>query len=248
MMIYPAIDLKDGQCVRLVEGRADQKTVYSSQPAQVALDFQATGARYLHIVDLDGAFRGIPQNGAAIQAIAAAIDIPFQVGGGLRSLEDVKRTLALGAERVIIGTRAVTSPDFVKELLASFGPDQILLGLDARDGKVAVQGWVEVSSLEAVEFGRYMYSLGIRTAVYTDISRDGRLSGPNIEAVKTMLEKTGLRIIASGGVTTLDNIRELKALEPAGIDGAIVGKALYDGKMDLSKALALAAETQKGED
>lgn len=248
MMIYPAIDLKDGQCVRLVEGRADQKTVYSSEPARVALGFQAAGAGYLHIVDLDGAFRGSPQNGAAIQAIAAAIDIPFQVGGGLRSREDVKQALTLGAERVIIGTRAVSSPDFVKELLDSFGPERIVLGLDSRDGKVAVQGWVEVSSLEAVEFGRHMHALGIRTAVYTDISRDGRLSGPNIEAVKSMLEKTGLRIIASGGVSTLDNIRELKVLEPAGIDGAIVGKALYDGKMDLSEALALAAAAQEWED
>lgn len=248
MIIYPAIDLQDGQCIRLVEGRADQKTIYSSEPAQVALEFEAAGARYLHIVDLDGAFCGIPQNGAAIQEIAAAIKIPFQVGGGLRSLQGVKQAIAMGAERVIIGTRAVSSPDFVKELLDSFGPDRIVLGLDARNGKVAVQGWVEVSSLDAVEFGQQMHALGIRTAVYTDISRDGRLSGPNIEAVKTMLEKTGLRIIASGGVSTLDNIRELKALEPSGIDGAIVGKALYDGKMNLSEALALAALPRKRED
>lgn len=247
MMIYPAIDLKDGQCVRLVEGRVEQKTVYSSEPARVALGFQAAGAKYLHIVDLDGAFCGVPQNKAAIQEIAAAVNVPFQVGGGLRSRRDVEEILILGAGRVIIGTRAVSNPAFVEELLASFGPDRILLGLDARDGKVAVEGWAEVSSLDAVEFGQYMYSLGIRTAVYTDISRDGRLSGPNIEAIKTMLEKTNLQIIASGGVSTLDNIRELKALKTGKVEGAIVGKALYDGKLELSEVLALAAQPQMGE-
>ena len=242
MMIYPAIDLKDGHCVRLVEGRAEQKTVYSSDPRQVALDFQAAGAGYLHIVDLDGAFEGLPINRAAIQAIAAAVDIPFQVGGGLRSRQDVEQTLGLGAARVIIGTRAVSSPDFIKELLDSFGPERIVVGIDARDGKVAVQGWVEVSDLDAVEFGRSMYELGIRTAVYTDISRDGKLSGPNLEAIRVMLEQTGLRIIASGGVSSMENIKALKALTHLGIDGAIVGKALYDGKLDLRQALAVAAE------
>ena len=163
MMIYPAIDLKDGHCVRLVEGRVEQKTVYSSDPRQVALDFQAAGAGYLHIVDLDGAFAGLPKNRAAIQAIAAAVDIPFQVGGGLRSLQDVEQTLGLGARRVIIGTRAVSSPDFIKELLDRFGPERIVVGIDARDGRVAVQGWVEVSDLDAVYS---MYELGIRLGLY----------------------------------------------------------------------------------
>jgi phosphoribosylformimino-5-aminoimidazole carboxamide ribotide isomerase len=240
MMIYPAIDLKDGHCVRLVEGRADQKTVYSSDPGQVARDFQAAGAGYLHIVDLDGAFEGLPKNRAAIRAVAAGVEIPFQVGGGLRGIKDVEQTLSLGAARVIIGTRAVTSPDFVKELLDRFGPERIVLGIDARDGKVAVQGWVQVSDLDAVEFGQSMHALGIRTAVYTDISRDGKLNGPNVEAIRIMLEQTGLRIIASGGVSSLENIKALQALTPWGMDGAIVGKALYDGKLDLGQALALA--------
>jgi phosphoribosylformimino-5-aminoimidazole carboxamide ribotide isomerase len=154
----------------------------------------------------------------------------------------VEQTLGLGAARVIIGTRAVSSPDFIKELLDSFGPERIVVGIDARDGKVAVQGWVEVSDLDAVEFGRSMYELGIRTAVYTDISRDGKLSGPNLEAIRVMLEQTGLRIIASGGVSSMENIKALKALTHLGIDGAIVGKALYDGKLDLRQALAVAAE------
>lgn len=169
------------------------------------------------------------------------MDIPFQVGGGLRSLQDVEQTLGLGARRVIIGTRAVSSPDFIKELLDRFGPERIVVGIDARDGRVAVQGWVEVSDLDAVEFGRSMYELGIRLAVYTDISRDGKLSGPNLEAIRIMLEQTGLRIIASGGVSSMENIKALKALTPLGIDGAIVGKALYDGKLDLRQALAVAA-------
>lgn len=242
MMIYPAIDLKDGSCVRLVEGRAEQKTVYSSDPQQVARGFQAAGARYLHIVDLDGAFGGRPQNRNAIRDIAASVDIPIQVGGGLRSEEDVQETLRLGAKRVIIGTRAVDSPQFVKALLDRYGPDKIVLGLDARDGRVAVQGWVEISDLDAVEFGQRMYELGIRIAVYTDISRDGRLQGPNVEAIQNMLEQTGLRIIASGGVSSVENIQALKALTSLGMDGAIVGKALYDGKLDLSKALDAANE------
>lgn len=242
MMIYPAIDLKDGCCVRLIEGRADQETVYSSDPRQVALDFRAAGARYLHIVDLDGAFGGRPVNRDAIRAIAAAVDIPIQVGGGLRTEEDVEYILNLGAARVIIGTKAVSSPEFVQRLLERFGVERIVLGVDARDGKVAVQGWVEVSDLDAVRFGREMYDLGIRTAVYTDISRDGRLQGPNLEAINTMLQQTGLNIIASGGVSSPENIKALKALKLPGMDGAIVGKALYDGKMNLGQALAAADE------
>ncbi len=242
MMLYPAIDLKDGCCVRLIEGRADQKTVYSSDPQLIAQGFEAAGARFLHIVDLDGAFGGTPKNRQAIKAIAAAVQIPIQVGGGLRSEEDVEYTLNLGAARVIIGTKAVHSPGFVQRLLQRFGAERIVLGVDARDGKVAVQGWVEVSDLEAVEFGQRMYELGIRTAVYTDISRDGRLQGPNLKAISTMLQQTGLNIIASGGVSSLEDIRALKALSNSGLSGAIVGKALYDGKLDLIQALAAANE------
>lgn len=242
MMIYPAIDLKDGCCVRLVEGRAEQKTVYSSDPQLVARGFQAAGARYLHIVDLDGAFGGAPHNRSAIRSIAASVDIPIQVGGGLRSAEDVEETLNLGASRVIIGTKAVDNPQFVVALLKRYGTERIVLGLDARGGRVAVQGWVEISDLDAVQFGQRMYELGIRTAVYTDISRDGRLQGPNLEAIRNMLEQTGLSIIASGGVSTVENIQALKALTPLGMDGAIVGKALYDGKLDLGEALSAANE------
>jgi phosphoribosylformimino-5-aminoimidazole carboxamide ribotide isomerase len=240
MVIFPAIDLKDGQCVRLIQGRADAKTVYSDNPAQIAASFEEQGASYLHVVDLDGAFTGSPRNVEAIKKIAETVNIPIQVGGGLRNLDDVKRMLDLGASRVIIGTSAVKSPQFVSELLQHFKSEQIVLGIDARDGKVAVEGWVETSVLTAVDFGKSMKELGIETCVFTDISRDGLLNGPNLASIKEMTEKTGLKIIASGGVSSLENIMALKAWEDLGIVGAIIGKALYDGKINLIEALAAA--------
>lgn len=244
MNIYPAIDLKEGQCVRLVQGKAENKTVYSSDPGSMAAAFQSQGAEWLHVVDLDGAFNGQPSNTEAIKQIAARISIPFQVGGGLRRKEDVENVLAMGAARVIIGTRAVSSPAFVEELLASFGPDRIILGLDARDGLVAIEGWVEKSTLQALDFAKSMQKLGIKTAIYTDVSRDGLLQGPNLEAISQMAEQSGLQIIASGGVSTVDNICKLRALEACGVTGAIVGKALYDGKITLKDALAAAKGEQ----
>jgi len=242
MIIYPAIDLKDGQCVRLVQGKAENKTVYSDNPGEMAGDWQKQGARWLHVVDLDGAFAGRPVNTPAIMAIANAIDIPFQVGGGLRRREDVAEVLKAGARRVIIGTKAVNSPDFVKSLLDEFGPDRIVLGLDARDGMVAVEGWVSTSNLTALEFAVTMKGLGITTAVYTDISRDGLLQGPNLKAIEDMARQSGLQIIASGGVSSRENIVALKALEDCGVIGAIMGKALYDGKITLPEALEAAGE------
>lgn len=242
MIIYPAIDLKEGQCVRLVQGQAENKTVYSSDPAAVAAAFQAQGAEWLHIVDLDGAFQGRSGNREAIRRIAAEITIPFQTGGGLRELADVESLLEIGARRVIIGTRAVTSPAFMEELLHRFGPEQIVLGLDARDGMVAIEGWVEKSSLPALDFARQMRRLGVETAVYTDVSRDGLLQGPNLEAIETMARQSGLQIIASGGVTSVDDILRLHAMEAAGVGGAIIGKALYDGKIQLQDALGAAKE------
>lgn len=240
MIIYPAIDLKDGQCVRLVQGKAENKTVYSDTPGKVARSFQDQGAEWLHVVDLDGAFNGSPKNMKAISDIAAAIDIPFQVGGGLRTREDVERTLILGAERVIIGTRAVKSPQFIKELLEHFGPERIVLGLDARDGMVAVEGWLEDSGLKAIDFGRQMRELGIETAIFTDVARDGLLGGPNLTATGELALLTGLNIIASGGVSSIENIKALKEIESFGVCGAIIGKALYDGKLTLIEALQAA--------
>ncbi len=238
MIIYPAIDLKDGQCVRLVQGRASDKTVYSDSPAGMARSFQELGASWLHIVDLDGAFSGKPGNLKAIEAIASSVRINFQIGGGLRSLEDVERMLKLGAQRVIIGSRAVSSPDFVKMLLDKFGPEAIVLGLDAKDGRVAVDGWVATSDYKAVEFALQMKALGIKRVVFTDISRDGVLQGPNLASIEEMARITGLEVIASGGVSSLENIKYLKAMENLGVRGAIIGKALYDGMLSLGDALA----------
>jgi len=240
MIIFPAIDLKEGQCVRLVQGKAENKTVYSSDPASMAQSFQDQGAEWLHIVDLDGAFQGRSGNLATIKQIAARITIPFQVGGGLRQQEDVENLLEMGASRVIIGTRAVTSPDFIEALLLRFGPKKIILGLDARDGMVAIEGWVEKSSLQALDFARQMQRLGVQTAIYTDVSRDGLLQGPNLDAIHQMAELSGLKIIASGGVSTVDDIRQLKEMESLGVSGAIIGKALYDGKIALKDALQAA--------
>jgi len=244
MTIYPAIDLKDGHCVRLVQGKLTNQTVYSSAPADVARRFQQQGARWLHIVDLAGAFTGTPANLKAIEAIADAVTIPFQVGGGLRRISDVEQMLQAGASRVIIGTRAVEGPDFIKQLLDEFGNERIVLGLDARDGKVAVQGWVETVEMTAIELGKQMQQLGIKTAVYTDVSRDGLLSGPNLEAIRQVAINTGLSIIASGGISSVEHINALRDMEADGVVGAIIGKALYEGKLTMAQALA-AAKTKK---
>jgi phosphoribosylformimino-5-aminoimidazole carboxamide ribotide isomerase len=237
MIIYPAIDLKEGQCVRLVQGRAEAKTVYSQNPARVARGFEEQGAVFLHVVDLDGAFEGRPANLEAIRAIAGAISIPFQVGGGLRTRENVLELLQAGANRVIIGTRAVKSPESMAELIAEFGPERIVLGVDARNGMVATEGWVETSTLKAAELGCRMKELGIINAVYTDVSRDGLLQGPNLDSIREMALETGLKIIASGGVSSMENIRQLRGMEELGVSGAIIGKALYEGKIILSEAL-----------
>ena len=240
MIVFPARDLKDGQCVRLVQGKADDQTIYSSAPAEVARRFQQAGARWLHIVDLDGAFSGKPSNLKAIEAIADEVSIPFQVGGGLRRITDIQQLLQVGASRVIIGTRAVEGPDFIKKLLDEFGDERIVLGLDARNGKVAVHGWVETVELTALDLGRQMKELGIRTAVYTDVLRDGLLAGPNLEATRQAALHTGLSIIASGGVSSVEHIRSLKAMEADGVAGAIIGKALYEGNITVAQALEAA--------
>ena len=218
--------------------KKEDKTVYSDTPGQVALSFQQQGAEFLHVVDLDGAFEGEPRNLKVITEIALSIKIPFQVGGGLRTRGDVERLLAMGASRVIIGTRAVENAAFMEELLKHYGPQKIVLGIDARDGMVAIEGWVEESSLQALEFGKIMRKMGVETAIYTDISRDGLLQGPNLAAIEEMARTTKLKIIASGGVSTVQNIKALKRMENLGVCGAIVGKALYDQKITLPEALS----------
>ena len=240
MIIFPAIDLQAGKCVRLVQGKKEHQTVYSDSPGQVALTFQEQGAEYLHVVDLDGAFEGGPRNLMAITEIAMSVKVPFQVGGGLRTREDVERLLALGASRVIIGTRAVRNPIFMEDLLNEFGADRIILGIDVKDGLVAVEGWVEKSTLNALEYGKAMHKLGVKTAVYTDISKDGLMQGPNLEAIDKMARLSKLEIIASGGVSSIENIRALRSMGKLGVSGAIIGKALYESQINLPEAIAAA--------
>lgn len=240
MLIIPAIDLREGKCVRLVEGRLDRETVYSDDPVAMAALWQSQGARMLHLVDLDGAFSGSPKNLDVIRDILAAVDIPVQVGGGIRTLETVERLLELGAARVILGTVAILKPDLVCEACSRFG-DTVLVGIDGRNGRVAIEGWGVTVDKETIELAREMKELGVKRVVFTDIRRDGTLRGPNLEATGELARATGLKVVASGGVSTTDDLRLLKKLESLGVDSVIMGKALYDGTVTLSEALAIAA-------
>ncbi len=234
MELIPAIDLKDGRCVRLFQGDFAQSTVYGDDPVAMAQRWIEQGASRLHVVDLDGARNGRPTNIDAVLAIVQAIGAPVQLGGGLRREEDVTAALALGVERVILGTAAVEQTELVARLLARFG-DRLIVGVDARDGKVATAGWTETADVRAVDLVRHMASLGVRRIIYTDISRDGTLTEPNFEALAELIWPDGPAIIASGGIAEVAHLRRLAAL---GCEGAIVGKALYDGKFDLADALA----------
>ncbi|MCZ6627956.1 MAG: 1-(5-phosphoribosyl)-5-[(5-phosphoribosylamino)methylideneamino]imidazole-4-carboxamide isomerase [SAR324 cluster bacterium] len=237
MIVLPAIDLKDGNCVRLVQGRADRETVYGTDPAAVARRFADEGAQMLHLVDLDGAFSGKTANLEAIAAIRAAVTLPLELGGGMRSLDDVAGMLELGIDSVILGTMAVRHPQIMEQALARFGSACIQLGVDARGGKVSVQGWAEDTALDAVQFARSWRERGVQRAVFTDISRDGMMSGPNLEATRAFAAQTGLRVTASGGVSSPEDLLRLAELEDCGVDRAIVGKAIYEGAVQLSQVL-----------
>ena len=240
MTIYPAIDIKGGRCVRLTQGRADQETVYAENPAAVAAEFRAAGSEWVHVVDLDGAFAGEPANLAAVQAIVA-VGMKVELGGGMRSREAVARVLTAGVSRAVIGTRAAESENFVRELVAEFG-DRIAIGIDAKEGKVAVKGWVDTTALGAVALAQRMDALGVATIIYTDIGTDGMLTGPNFGAQEIMLQSVKARVIASGGVSRREDVVKLTELSHryANLDGVIVGKALYEGRVQLPDLLAIA--------
>lgn len=238
MIVIPAIDLKEGKCVRLEQGLMDKDTVFNDNPAAQARAWQDQGAELLHIVDLDGAFAGEPKNRAAIEAILAAITIPAQLGGGIRDIETIEAYLALGLSRVIIGTAAQRNPELVREACARF-PGQIVVGIDAKNGMVAVQGWAEVTDITAVDLARKFEDCGVAAIIYTDISRDGMLQGPNLEATKALAEAVTIPIIASGGVSSLKDIANLMAIESSGVTGVITGKAVYTGAIKLAEAVAL---------
>ena len=236
MQLYPAIDMENGQCVRLRQGAFKDITIYSDAPEKVAAHWQEKGASFLHLVDLDGALAGYSVNEEVIRRIADTVSIPIEIGGGIRSKEAVERMLDLGVRRVIIGTKAAEHPEFLRDMVRTFGEEAIVAGVDAKDGMVAVEGWEKVSSLTASDLCLTMKEYGVRHIVYTDISRDGMLSGPNVEATRKLTEETGLDIIASGGVSCME---DLKCLHEAGIRGAIIGKALYENRIDLAEAVRL---------
>lgn len=236
MQLYPAIDMKNGQCVRLRQGAFKDITIYSDAPEKVAAHWQEKGASFLHLVDLDGALAGYSVNEEVIRRIADTVSIPIEIGGGIRSKEAVERMLDLGVRRVIIGTKAAEHPEFLRDMVRTFGEEAIVAGVDAKDDMVAVEGWEKVSSLTASDLCLTMKEYGVRHIVYTDISRDGMLSGPNVEATRKLTEETGLDIIASGGVSCME---DLKCLHEAGIRGAIIGKALYENRIDLAEAVRL---------
>ena len=245
MILFPAIDLKDGECVRLVHGDMARATVFSGDPPHQAKIFEDQGFEYLHVVDLDGAFAGKPMNARAVEGILRAIKIPVQLGGGIRDMRTIEAWLSNGISRVIIGTAAVKDPDLVKEA-ARLHPGRIAVGIDARAGKVAVEGWARVSEVSAVELGKRFEDAGVAAIIYTDIARDGDLKGLNIEATLELAAALSIPVIASGGLASLDDVKRLLQPDCARLAGAITGRALYDGRLDAHEALRLISAAREG--
>ena len=235
MIVIPAIDLSEGRCVRLAQGDMQRKTVYSDDPAEMARLWAAGGARIIHVVDLDGAVSGERANAGALKAICEATEVPVEVGGGIRTIEDVRQVLSLGARWAILGTAALRDPDMLRAALAEFG-EAVVVGIDARDGRVAVQGWTEDTGVLAMDLAQQMEALGVRRIIATDIATDGVLTGPNLPAMRALAEALGIEVTASGGVSSLEDIRALATLEPLGVTSCIVGRALYEGKFTVREA------------
>lgn len=238
MILYPAIDLKDGACVRLLRGEMDDATVFNTDPADQAQRFAAQGFQWIHVVDLNGAFAGRPANSNAVEAILAATDLPVQLGGGIRTMETIAHWLERGVSRVVLGTAALKDPPLVREACAAY-PGRVAVGIDARDGFVAVEGWAETSTVTAQELALKFEDCGVSAIVFTDIDRDGAMTGPNVDSTATLAAALTTPVIASGGVTSLDDLAALKAQERSGIAGVISGRALYDGRIDPNAALSL---------
>lgn len=237
MLVIPAIDIRNGKCVRLLQGDPDKETVYFNDPVAVAVNFEEQGARLIHVVDLDGAFSGEPVNVDMVREISNAVSVPVEIGGGIRTADAVEKYISAGISRIIIGT-AIIKEGF-RSLLERFA-DYIIAGIDARDSRIATHGWKNISNIPAVDFIKDLRNSGINEIIYTDISTDGMLSGPNYKAIERILnEVTGISLIASGGVASLEDITRLSAYVPAGLKGCIVGKAIYDGKIDFKRAASL---------
>ena len=241
MILFPAIDIRNGRCVRLTEGKFECETVFAEDPAEMAVRWADAGAEYLHVVDLDGALAGQSGNTEVIKRILAKVKMPVQVGGGIRTLANIENMLALGVTRVILGSVAVRNPELVREACQKF-PGQVVVGIDAKNGEVAVEGWGIGGGIGAIELAKKMAAVGVEHIIFTDISRDGMLSGVNVEATAELAKASGVKVIASGGVSSLADLKALQAHEADGIEGCIVGKAIYTGALDLKEALAALKE------
>jgi phosphoribosylformimino-5-aminoimidazole carboxamide ribotide isomerase len=244
MIIIPAVDLKNGKCVRLLQGRMDQETVFSDDPAAMAQRWERDGAEMLHVVDLDGAIAKSPRNLAAIRAIRSRLQIPMEVGGGIRTLDTIRRYVEMGVDKVVIGTEAIRNPDLVKTACEAF-PGRVVIGIDAKNGRVAIEGWTETTGTLAVDLARQFEGCGVAAINFTDIQRDGMQTGVNLEATRQLAEALSIPVVASGGVSTLEDIRALLPLADAGVTGVIVGRALYAGSLDLPTAIRLLRGGQK---
>ena len=238
MIIIPAVDIKNGQCVRLVQGRKEDETIFSDNPADMAQKWALAGAELIHVIDLDGAFEKSPRNLDAIKMILRTIDTPIQLGGGIRNEQTVAKYLDMGVQRIIVGTAAIKNPEWIKRTADRY-PDRIVVGIDARKGRVAIEGWTQTTRIKAVELAQNFENCGVAAINFTDIHRDGMQTGPNIEETRKLAEAITLPVVASGGVATIKDIQNLLALEPVGVIGVIIGKALYSRKLDLQEALAL---------
>jgi phosphoribosylformimino-5-aminoimidazole carboxamide ribotide isomerase len=241
MIIIPAVDIKNGKCVRLSQGRADAETIFSDDPASMAQRWAREGATIIHVVDLDGAFKKSPQNLQSIRQLLKRVDVPVQLGGGIRDMETISQLMDLGVAKVIIGTEAINNPAWVKDACRIF-PGQIILGIDARDGKVAVEGWTKTTEVKAVDLAKAYEDCGVCAINFTDIHRDGMQTGPNLEATRHLAQAISIPVVASGGVSSIEDIKNLIALEADGVVGVITGKALYSGTLNLREALEVARQ------
>lgn len=238
MIVIPAVDIKNGNCVRLLQGRIDDDAVYSDDPGNMAAKWERLGAQLLHVIDLDGAFSQSPQNVNSIRKIVQSVKVPIQLGGGIRNQKTVDMYLEMGIKRVIIGTEAIKNPAFVKKICKAY-TGQIIVGIDARNGKVAIDGWTQTTRIEAIDLARAFEDCGVAAINFTDIQRDGMQTGPNLEATQLLAEAISIPVVASGGVSSIQDIKDLLPLEKLGVSGVIVGKALYCGALDLKAALEL---------
>jgi phosphoribosylformimino-5-aminoimidazole carboxamide ribotide isomerase len=238
MIIIPAVDIKNGKCVRLLQGRMDDETIYSDDPEVMAIKWAQLGAQLVHVIDLDGAFAKSPQNIGSIRKILQSVNVPIQLGGGIRNEETVHMYLEIGVNRVIIGTEAIKKPEFIKKVCKIY-PEQIVVGIDARNGKVAIDGWTHTTGIEVIELAKEFEDCGVAAINFTDIHRDGMQTGPNLDETLRLAEAVSIPVVASGGVSSIEDIKNLLPLEKAGVAGVIVGKALYGGQLDLKEALDL---------